>query len=110
MTRIENTPPDQLRLKYITNELQGMRKILDYLYDGEQGAFNAMFFIKSNYKEWDKIIMWLFKNQLKGKRMVEFFQNESPDGGGYHMGVTLILSRIKGQKNFEQTIKLDELL
>ena len=104
-----NTPPNELKMKYVANELKGLRKILEYLYDGYQPAFAPLHFIKSNYKEWDLIILWLKNNQVKGKSLVEFFQNESPDGGGYHMGVTLILSRIKGHNKYDVTVKLDEL-
>jgi hypothetical protein len=92
------------------NNLEGLKKIITYLYDGEQEAFNILYFIKANYKDWPLIIKWLKDNKLKGKKLVEAFQNESPDGGGYHMGVTLILSRIKGMKHRTEGIKVDELL
>lgn len=100
---------EAFKMQALEKELRGLREVVTYLYDGNQEAFNAIYFIKSNYKEWDKILLWLKNNKLHGQKLVEFFQNESPDGGGYHLGVTLILSRIKGQKNFLQTIKLDEL-
>jgi len=92
-----------------SENLRGLRKVLDYLYDGEQEAFNIMFFIKSNYKEWAKMIIWLKRNNIKGKKMIELFQNESKDGGGYHMGATYILSRIKGHRHEVVPIKVNEL-
>lgn len=102
--------PDQLKMKYKVNELQGLRDVIAYLYDGNQGAFNALYFIKSNYKQWPQIFVWLKRNKITGQKVVELFQNESPDGGGYHMGVTYILSRIKGHKKQIEGIKIDELM
>lgn len=93
----------------IANELQGLRKVIEYLWAGEPAAFNVLYFIKENYKEWAAIIKWLKDNNIRGKKLVELFQNESSDGGGYHMGVTYILSRIKGHKNTVVGVKLDEL-
>lgn len=98
------------QMRFVAGELQGLRQIISYLWDGNQDAFNILYFIKSNYKEWPKMIKWLKDNNLKGKTLVEMFQNESPDGGGYHMGATYILSKIKGNKNGLTTIKVDELL
>lgn len=110
MTNLMGTEPDKLRLKYITSEMQGLRDVITYLYGGNQGAFTALMFIKGNYKQWPDILKWLKANQLHGQKLVEFFQNESPDGGGYHMGVTLILARLKGQKFNEDIIKIDQLI
>jgi len=91
------------------NNAQGLRKVLDYLCDGNQEAYKALYFIKGNYKEWDSIMKWLKDNKLTGQKLVEFFQNESEDGGGYHSGVTVILSRIKGHKHTLKAVKIDEL-
>lgn len=109
MNQVMNNSPE-LQMKYVAGELEGLRNIIAYLYDGNQGAFNAMYFIKSNYKQWPEIIRWLKRNDMKGKRMVEFFQNESPDGSGFHMGVTKIISMLDGLKFQERGIKIGELL
>lgn len=101
--------PNQ-NLKFVQGELEGLRKVIEYLWDGNNEAFAALLFLKSNYKEWPAMIKWLKDNNLKGKRLVEFFQNESPDGGGYHMGATIILSRLKGHKARVENIKIDELI
>lgn len=93
------------RLKYVA----GFKKTLDYLYDGEPLTVMPLLFIQQNYKQWRDIFNWLVKNEIRGKKLVEFFQNESPDGGGVHMGVTHILSRLKGHKFSEVGIKSDEL-
>jgi len=109
MNNLNNISPDNMRLAVIDKELRGLRAVFEYLVGGEQEAFNAIYFIKTNYKEWDKILLWLKQNRLTGKKLVQFFQNESPDGGGYHMGVSLILNRIDGKQNFEDIIKIDRL-
>lgn len=110
MNQIHNTDPKTLQMRYVTGELAGLRAVISYLYDGNQDAFNILYFIKSNYKAWPEIVRWLKTNKLKGKSLVELFQNESPDGGGYHLGVTHILSRIKGLQHGTVGIKQDELL
>lgn len=103
---MEKFPP---HIQHQINQTQGLRKVLEYLCDGNQEAYSALYFIKSNYKEWDAILKWLKDNKYTGQKLVEFFQNESDDGGGYHSGVTLILSRLKGHKNLIKTVKIDEL-
>ena len=105
-----NKNPKQMQMRYVAGELEGLRKVIEFLWDGEQEAFNILYFIKSNYKQWPEMIVWLKENKLVGKRLVQMFQNESPDGGGYHLGATLILSRIKGLKNRTEGIKAWELL
>lgn len=102
--------PKEMQMKFVAGELQGLRQVISYLWDGNQEAFSILYFLKSNYKEWPAMIKWLKDNNLKGQRLVEMFQNESPDGGGYHMGATFILSRLKGFKHGTVGIKGDELL
>jgi len=103
---VDIKPIQQIQLE---NRLIGLKKVMDYLYDGEQECFTIMYFIKQNYKQWQDILLWMYKNQLKGKKMIQMFQNESPDGGGYHMGVMHIVSRLDGMKHEIRNIKLDEL-
>ena len=98
------------QMRYVAGEVQGLRVIISYLWDGNQEAFNILYFLKSNYKEWPKMILWLRQNNLKGKALVDMFKNESPDGGGYHMGATYILSKLKGIKFGTTMVKVDELL
>lgn len=91
-------------------ELKGLRSVVDYLYDGVPEAFTAIYFIKGNFKEWELIFKYLKDNKIRGQSLVDFFKNESDEtGGGYLLGVTLILSRIKGHKNLIKTVKIDEL-
>lgn len=108
LLRGQETKENQMR--YVAGELLGLRQVISYLWDGNQEAFNILYFVKNNYKEWPAMIKWMKQNDLKGKKLVELFQNESPDGGGYHLGATFILSRIKGFKHGTIGIKGDELL
>lgn len=104
-----NSNSPEMQLKYMTGELAGLRTVVAYLYDGNLKAMQALIFLKQ-YKQWPEMFIWLKNNQLTGKKLVEFFQNESPDGGGYHMGATLIISRLDGMKHQERIIKIDELV
>lgn len=90
-------------------EMRMLRAAFEYLADGNMEAGGILIFLKGNYKRWADMFTWLKKNEMRGKKLVELFQNESPDGGGYHLGATYILSRIKGHKNHIVGIKADEL-
>jgi len=85
------------------------RKTLEYIFDGDPNAVAPLLFIVENYKRYPDMLNWLVKNGIKGKKFIELFQNESPDGGGYHLGATYILSRVKGHKHGIVGIKADEL-
>jgi|SaaInlStandDraft_2_1057019.scaffolds.fasta_scaffold185974_2 hypothetical protein len=100
----------EMQMKFVTGELQGLRKVISFLWDGEQEAFNIVYFLKSNYKEWPDMLNWLKRNNLKGKDLVQMFQNESPDGGGYHMGATYILNKLKGNRFQTDSVKIGDLL
>lgn len=91
-------------------ELDHFRKLVEYLWDDNQEAFNILYFLKSNYKAWPQMLIYLKDNKLTGQKLVDFFKNESPDGGGYHMGATFLAARIKGQKFNIDGIKIDELI
>lgn len=91
------------------DDINTMHKIADKLYDGVPATGIPILMIKDTYDDWRGIFKWLIKNDITGQKLVEFFQNESPDGGGVHMGVTHILSRIKGNKHHTVGIMADEL-
>lgn len=96
-------------LKNELQQIQRVRMAFEYLADGNGEAAAALIFIKGNYKQWADIMTWLKVNKLRGQSLADFFKNESPDGGGYHLGVQLILSRMKGHKNSTVAIKINEL-
>lgn len=90
-------------------ELEGFKSVLVYLTDGDPRCVFPLKWIFENYKEWREIFKWFKDNDIRGKRLLEFFQNESPDGGGFHGGITHALSRIKGHKFDYKMIKADQL-
>lgn len=100
---------NQAKMKYIVGELHELRAVLGYLMDGNMEAFGILMYIKQTYKDWGKMILWLKQNNLRGQKLVEFFQNESPDGGGYMLGCELILSRMRGNKNSIDGMNIREL-
>ena len=100
-----------LSIKEQLEQIQNLKRIFEYVADGNIEAANILIYIKSNYKEWGKMILWLKQNNIRGKNLVDFFKNESDEsGGGYFLGCTLILSRIKGHKNTLVGVKIDELI
>lgn len=110
MNNILKKSPQTLH-DHMMKELDALKKIVSYLWDGNNEAFHAIHFIKGNYKEWPAMLVWLKRNDIKGQKLVDFFKNESTDdGGGYHMGATYILSKIKGHKNVIVGVKIDELI
>lgn len=97
-------------LKFKAGELEGFRKVLEYLWDGNQEAFNALLYIKQTYRDWGRIFIWLKDNELRGNKLMDFFKNESPDGGGYLSGIEHIMTRLGGNKHGHDGIKMDNLL
>jgi len=87
-----------------------LKRVLDYLYDGNPQTAAPLLFIRHNYKRWQEIFNWLVARKICGKKLVEFFQNESKDGRGYHMGVTTILNQIDNKGLRVENIKADQLL
>ena len=84
-----------------------LRKVLDFIYDGNISAYDLMLNIHHNYLRAHKIFLWCVKNGVRGQKFVEYFQNESgdEDGGGILSGVTLILGRIDGVKYSRLNVK-----
>ena len=89
-----------------------LRRVADYLYDGEMATFPILRAIRAQYRRSDRILLWLCRNELRGTKLVEFFQNESGDidGGGLLSGITYILNHIDGTPNATGRLKANELL
>ena len=89
-----------------------LRKVLDTLYDGEMGTALWLTQIRSFYSKKDnmtrehQVYLWLIKNRLTGRRLIEFFENEE----GFLNGMNLIINRIEGRKISLERIKIDETL
>ena len=86
-----------------------LKMTLDYLYDGNPQTVAPLYFVVNNYKRHIKMLNWLVKNEIRGNKLVDFFKNESPDGGGYHCGASLILSRMDGVKYNVNMVIANEL-
>ena len=91
-------------------ENEDLRRVISFLWDGNNEAFAALHFIKSNYQEWPLMIKWLKDNKITGQKLADLFKNESPDGGGFHMGALYIISRIRGHRHEISDIKVSDLI
>lgn len=73
-----------------------LRRVADYLYDGEPRVAHIMSQIR-NFKDGDRVLLWLCRNKIRGKKMVDFFseQNKSDTKRGVMLGVQKALSYIE---------------
>ena len=89
-----------------------LRRVLDTLYDGVPDSaiwltqIRAFYAKKKNITREHQVYMWLLKNELYGKKLVEFFENEE----GFLNGMNIIINRIEGRKISMERIKIDEAL
>jgi len=88
-----------------------IRKVLDSIYDGNPETFFYIkqiqaFYIKkeSKYRE-HQIYLWCVRNQLVGKKFVDFFKE-----GGILEGLNYIVNKLNGNKNFKNNINISEAL
>ena len=113
LSHLKKTQEDRFKI----HEHQGLpvhqlRKVLDALYDGEPDTaiwltqIRAFYAKKKNLTREHQVYMWLLRNELYGKKLVEFFQNEE----GFLNGMNLIINRIEGRKISMERIKIDEAL
>ena len=90
-----------------------LRKVLDYLYDGHFPVFQYLVQIK-HYAQGrnNQVLIWLCKNEIKGKKLTEFFQNERDTDKGMSVmnGVTYIYNKIDGTSKKVREISIDESL
>ena len=79
---------------------QNLRKVLDRLYDGEMGTSFYLLQCRNFPKYEHQIYLWLDRNGLHGKKLIEFFQNESfsHDGQGALNGINFIVRKITNNK------------
>lgn len=87
-----------------------LRRVADWLYDGTPQVAHLMGQIRA-FKKGDHILLWLVKNNIKGQRMIEFFQTESGDAGnkGVLAGVAKALSYIEGHRLAAETLTVSHL-
>ena len=89
-----------------------LRKVLDALYDGEPATaiwltqIRAFYAKKKNITREHQLYLFLLRNELYGKRLVEFFENED----GFLNGMNYLVNRMDGRKYSLERIKIDEAL
>jgi hypothetical protein len=113
LSYLKKTQKDRFKI----HEQQGLpvhqlRKVLDTLYDGEPATaiwltqIRAFYVKKKNIGREHQVYLWLVRNKLIGKKLVEFFENEE----GFLNGMNTIINRIEGRKLSMEKIKIDEAL
>ena len=99
-----------MQLNKFESELQGLRLVFEYLCDGNDEAAKALIYIKGNYKQWPEVLKWFKDQKIRGQNLADFFKNESDDtGGGYLMGMTVVLSRMEGKKHVLRSVNIKDL-
>lgn len=89
-------------------QITRIKRVFDYVADGNLEAGNILIYIKSTYKQWGQMILWLKANDIRGQKLVDFFKNESDStGGGYLLGCTLIINRIN---KTNESLKITDLI
>jgi len=53
-----------------------LRKVADFLFDGDPLVAHYMHRVRQ-FKDGDRILLWFVRENIKGKKLVEFFKNES---------------------------------
>ena len=88
-----------------------IRKLVDTIYDGEPTVAGYLFQIKHIAPARNnEILIWLVKNKITGKKLIEFFVTERDDDKGMSVlnGVTHILNRLDGTDKKVKEINLAE--
>jgi hypothetical protein len=89
-----------------------LRKVMDTLYNGVPetmfwlAQIRAFYSKKKNLHREHQVYLWLVRNELTGKKLIDFFQNEE----GFLNGMNTIINRIEGRKYSLERIKIDEAL
>lgn len=106
---MKNTSASKIESLASDSDAKRLRVMIDYLYDGVPHTFTILYYIKTNFKEWYRMTEWLYVNQLRGDRLVEFFRNHSEDGIGLLGGCAEILHQIGMNKFTRNRITGDVL-
>ena len=74
-----------------------LRHVLNYLFDGEMETAKPLLQCRNFPRYEHDIYYWLYRNQIKGKKLVAFFQNESglDSGEGYLNAINTIIQKIE---------------
>lgn len=80
-------------------EKHNLRLCAEYLWDGYPQAVAVLGQLQQ-FKRFDEIILWLMRNKIRGKDLIDFFSDaEGVETRGVLMGVKKILNYIDNDKN-----------
>jgi len=86
------------------------RRSADYLWAGEVGAVKIMGQLKQ-FKRYPEIMRWLVRNQIRGKRLIDFFSDaEGKETRGVLVGVKKIYNYIDNDKFNKDDLKGKDLI
>jgi hypothetical protein len=87
-----------------------LRKVADYLYDGEPRVAHLMSQIRQ-FKEGDHVLLWLCRAGLKGQKMVDFFHDEAgtDETRGVMLGVQKALDYVHGRRYSTEKLRSSDL-
>ena len=86
-----------------------LRKFADYLWGGEAEAVRILGQIQQ-FSRFDEILYWLYRNQVRGKDLVDFFNEaEGQETKGILRGVKYIYTRIDNDKFNKDALTTKEL-
>lgn len=74
--------------------------MIEKLWGGDLQALIYLRYIFHTFVRYEQIFAWMFQNEIKGKKIIDYFQNEAalPDGRGMIEPVRKILARIDQEK------------
>lgn len=78
-----------------------LRRVADYLYDGIPETAHLMSQLRQ-FKDGDRILLWLVRNGMRGQKMIDFFKEEngSDSKKGVMLGVQRAMSFINHGKGY----------
>lgn len=87
-----------------------LRRVADYLYDGEPSVLHLMSQVRQ-FRKGDHVLLWLCRNQIRGQKMIEFFKDVSgkDESRGVMRGVQKALDYIEGRKGHTQKLTVEDL-
>ena len=86
-----------------------LRKFADYLWGGENKVLPVLNQLQQ-FKRFPEILYWLYRNQIKGKDLIDFFNDaEGQETRGVLRGVKYIYTRIDNDKFNKDALTTKEL-
>jgi hypothetical protein len=87
-----------------------LRQAAEYLWAGEVRAVAVLGQLKA-FKRFPEIVRWLVINQIRGKKLIEFFNDaEGTENRGVLMGVKKIYNYIDSDKFNKDSLRAGDLV